>query len=642
MSGIAGAYSLAEKPVDLAALESLSRGVSYRGPDAAGRWSGARLGLLHYAFWTTPQEGGERQPLTDGLLALTSDVRLDNRQELIEALRAEGEAPDERSGDARLILDAYRQWGEACVPRLIGDFAFALWDRGREKLLLARDACGMRPLYYALVEDTFYFASTIRALAGVFPRRPDLNHRAIWRFLNNDFEPWLSETVFDPIRRLPPAHLLTVGPEGLNRRLYFRFGDEPPALKNAEEWIDGFQKVLDQALLARLRTRTPVAMMVSGGLDSSSLACSAQTLLRSVGAPAIQLHTATYQRTPGADEQRYFEAVAKACPDFPVVTVPSDDFWGLQESGTDQAFPLDEPELSLLRSHSRGLLRSASTRGCRVVITGEGANQLLCHGVYSAAPLIGATRWNDLAGEIIHFRRRSGADWHKLLFYFAQPRLPRFVSRALLRRFGGRPVVMPWLRGPSPQLGASTSAPPAAGYWKPRRSSVLGAHAHRLFRGAFDAARYTALDLLSADAGVEWRAPFLDRRVVEFMTHVPNRLFAHRGEDRLILRESMRGRLPEPVRRRPDKSYVAGLYHRGFRERERKKLSSLLEDPMIGQLPYVEVAGLRRHLEEYWEGRFDDHSYFQRPLALEIWLRSSYAQSVKISSLGEKVECLTK
>ncbi len=622
MSGIGGVYLMSGGSPDGVALDLLSQEIEYRGRDHAGIWQGNGVGLVHRHSWTTPEDQGESQPLVQDGLVLSADARLDNREQLLEQLSTRGSSPGTACSDARLILSVYRQWGAAGLPRLIGDFALALWDGSREELLLARDATGMRPLYYALDSGALYFASSISALRRVAPSRPRLNHPVIWAFLNNDFEPWLTETVLTGIARLPPAHLLCVGRDGIRRQLYYRFGcSSPSAGLPDQHWVEGFRHVLDLALLARCRSSTPVTMMVSGGLDSSSLACSAQARAPEIGAQ-IRLHTAVYHRTPQADEWKYFQAVAGNCRDFPAVSVPADEWWALREKGPEGGFPLDEPELSMLRCHSLGLFRSAASRGSRVVITGEGANQLLCHGVYSAAPLLRATGWPDFLPEARYFRKVSGAPWPKLLFYFSEPRLPQWVTGFLRRRWGGRPVVMPWLRSPCPQPLGPGPEPLSKDYWRPAQAGVLGRVAYQLFRGAFDSARFQALDLLAAHAGVEWRAPFLDRRVVEFMLQVPDRLFARRGENRLLLRKSMLGRLPELVRRRPDKSYLAELHHRGFRERERAELESLLKEPLVGRLPYVEVSQLRRHIESYWRREFDDHSYFQRPLALEVWLRS--------------------
>ncbi len=592
-------------------------GIEYRGGDGSGLWHDSSFAVMHCQFDSTPES--EPQPLAADGLVLAADARLDNRLELLQRLEDEGVRLAEDASDARLILAVSRRWGRSGVRLLVGDFAFALWDPSRRRLQLARDTAGMRPLYYARRRDRLYFASSLRALTEVLPPQP-LNHALLWRFLNNDFEPWLAATVLAGVDRVPPAHLLEASPGGFSIELYHRFGAHPPPARSETEWVEGFQGVLDEALRARLRSRTPVAMMVSGGLDSSALACSARELGRKRSRAEIRLHTAVYRKTPGADERQFFQSVAEACPSFAVVPVPADELWALRESGDERGFPLDEPEISLLRSHGRTLLESASDGGCRVVITGEGANQLFCHGVYPVAPLMQSLGWGDLWREARHFRRLSRAPWHKLCFYFSEPRLPDRWVRELRRRFGGGPVVMPWLRLPAPQRNGTAAALDER-FWR-AGSTVTGRWAYRFFRGAFDAARYQALDLLAACAGVEWRAPFLDRRVVEFLLHLPDRLRARGGRDRWLLREAMRGRLPERVRERPDKSYVAELYHRGFRERERAKLEALLADPLLGRLPYVDVGALRHQVCEYWDGKYDDNSYFQRPLALEIWLRS--------------------
>src|SRR6267142_1308347 len=165
MSAIVGFYGRDGQPVDRADLERMTASLAHRGPDAAGVWNNGPVGLGHRMLWTTPESLHEQLPLTSksGDLVITADARIDNRDELITALGlahwAHGEIPD-----SELILRAYEQWGEDSPKRLLGDFAFAIWDERRQTLFCARDHCGVKPFYYYQSARALLFASEIKAL----------------------------------------------------------------------------------------------------------------------------------------------------------------------------------------------------------------------------------------------------------------------------------------------------------------------------------------------------------------------------------------------------------------------------------------------------------------------------------------------
>src|ERR671911_296439 len=150
MSGICGMVNLDGAPIEPAALKKMARAAVHRGPDGIRYHTEGAVGLAHLALNITPESAREHQPLVSerGDLVLVADARIDNREELARILWGGGHLPDEPPTDAEIILEAYRRWGEGCPARLIGDFAFAIWDARRGRLFAARDAMAMRALYY--------------------------------------------------------------------------------------------------------------------------------------------------------------------------------------------------------------------------------------------------------------------------------------------------------------------------------------------------------------------------------------------------------------------------------------------------------------------------------------------------------------
>jgi asparagine synthase (glutamine-hydrolysing) len=269
MSGICGLFNLDDRPVSEPELAAMTAMLKKRGPDATRLWHNGPIGMGHTLLATTPELLFERQPYehTETGYVITADVRLDNREELIAALTP-GREPGS-IGDAELILTAYLNWGEACLDRLLGDFAFALWDPRIKKLFCARDHSGMRQLYYHYTQaKRFVFATDARAIL-VLPQVPyRINEGRVADFLVGELE-WIdyTSTFFEEVFRLPPGHKATISPAGLSVSEYWR----PAPVPDFESWTDreykeGFLEVFTQAVDARLRVPAgAVGSMLSGG-----------------------------------------------------------------------------------------------------------------------------------------------------------------------------------------------------------------------------------------------------------------------------------------------------------------------------------------------------------------------------------------
>jgi asparagine synthase (glutamine-hydrolysing) len=213
MSGIVGLWRLDGQPVARAELMRMAESLAHRGPDGGGVWNDGAVGLAHRMLRTTPESFREWLPLANatGDLILTADARIDNREELIAELGLADRPLDEIS-DSRLILGAYEKWGEGCPEKLLGDFAFAIWDGRCRRLFCARDHVGVKPFYYYRSARVFAFASEIKALLslGAVPRQ--LNEVRVADHLVGNFAD-RTITFYRDIFRLPAAHSMTVTAE---------------------------------------------------------------------------------------------------------------------------------------------------------------------------------------------------------------------------------------------------------------------------------------------------------------------------------------------------------------------------------------------------------------------------------------------
>ncbi|PYN44096.1 MAG: asparagine synthetase B, partial [Candidatus Rokuibacteriota bacterium] len=326
MSGLAGVYGLDGRPVDVSLLRRLTEAVAHRGPDGEGYWTDGAIGLGHRIARTTPESLGEKQPLLDerGALCLVLDGRVDNRAELAAWLRAAG-VHLRTDTDAELVLQSYALWVDGCASRIVGDFAFAIWDRRRRRLFCARDPLGTRPFYYRDDGPTFMWGSELRQLLDTLPLDPEPNEGVLGEYLSSRLVD-SRETLYRGILRLSPGHVLTVEDGCVRTTRYF---DVDPRreirYRSDDEYAEHFREIFREAVRCRLRSVTPVAVFLSGGLDSSSIVGAAARLVRDghVAGPGFETYSLDFTR-PAADERSWVDDVARMW-ELPVRHARADD-----------------------------------------------------------------------------------------------------------------------------------------------------------------------------------------------------------------------------------------------------------------------------------------------------------------------------
>jgi asparagine synthase (glutamine-hydrolysing) len=564
-------------------LAMLGEGIARCGVDGSSSWRDGSAGLVHSHFWTTPEEVGERQPVhRQGRLWISADLRLDNREELCAQLGV-----DERTAtDAEIVLAAYDRWAEDCPRHLVGDFAFALWDARRRRLFCARDPIGMRPFYYALTGRGLVAASTVEAVlaslaADATPadvNEPFLGDLLAWRF-----DRWREETPYRGVLRLPPAHRLLLDGERLAVAQYWTFGAAPePALRRDEEYVERFREIFLAAVGSRLRGIGPVGFLVSGGLDSSAVACAAHYLTETSALPpntSLRFYSSVFSETPGAEEREYAEAVARRCPRAHITYIPSDDCWGLRELGGEGGYPQAEPEVSITRALVLRPLEQARQNGCRVALAGIGGDQVLSGEPYHKPFELRDVEAQRIFSELPHFRRYSRRSTAGLLLdAWIRPAVPEPV-----RRFARRAP----RRQPSP-----STAPPLP--------TLAARESFRYLTEGTFSAKLASLRIAADHTGIEVRLPFLDRRVIDFLLTVPARVRFRDGLIKWVLRESMAGILPEEVRWRTSLAWFSELQHRGLRDRARSRVLDLLAGSRVVRSGLAPGDALRAEWEAYW------------------------------------------
>ncbi len=306
MSGICGKFSRAGENAAADQVQAMNARMSHRGPDAQSAWADGPVALGHCMLRITPESFHERQPLVsqEGDYAITADVRVDNREELMDDLWRHD--PSAQPADSELILAAYRKWGGDCPRRILGDFAFVIWDRPARRLFCACDPMGVKGLYYHLSPRAFSFASEIKALFALpeVPRR--LNELRVAEYLVTLFED-RAGTFYEDIFRLPGAHTLTITTDKAQLREYWALDSRSELRLGSDgEYAEAFKDIFLKAVRCRTRSAYPVGAALSGGLDSSSVACAAARMLPE-GAGPLRTFSLIFPSLPEKDLRKIDE-----------------------------------------------------------------------------------------------------------------------------------------------------------------------------------------------------------------------------------------------------------------------------------------------------------------------------------------------
>ena len=575
MSGFVCIMQGDNAPVDRALLVSLTDFLSFRGPDARGMWSDGPIGMGHSLLRTTYESKSERQPANvEERYWIVADARLDTREELLAELhRAEGNVCS-NAPDCDLILHAYAAWGAACINHLRGDFSFALWDAQHKQLFCARDHFGAKPFYYARLGKTVLCSNTlncIRQHPGVSTR---LNDLAIADFLLFDMIREPGATSFADIQRLPAAHALSCEAGTISVRRYWTLPVGARVRHQRRgECVEQFREVLDRAVSDRLRTNN-VAVLMSGGLDSPTVAASARRMLAPNGNGAgagLCAYTEVFKTLIPHEEGRYARLVAEALK-IPIEFQVSDEgaLWkDLNREGNRWPEPMHSP------GSDSGLaqLRQISVRS-RVALTGFGGDPAL-------SSLLSIHFLRLLKNR--HFRRAlADAIWYlaaegrfsrlyvrtRLRRWFASKKetswYPGWLNRDLEKRFGLRERWETFKRVPNSNRAVRPTA----------YDAIVDPSWPNLFEG---------YDPGVTGVPVEVRHPFFDLRLVGFLMALPALPWC---SDKELLREAARGILPDAVRLRRKSPLLAD------------PLTALLERPESAWVDSFEAApALGRYVE---------------------------------------------
>lgn len=560
MSLIAGIIRFSGEPVIITDLEATSARMIEPGIAPPQFWSKDGAGFIVRQAVYTSEDQAEKQPWVGrgGQWILIHDGRLDNREELARELGVN--LTHETVPDGKLLLLALERWGEATLPRLVGNFVFALWDMRQRRLLLARDQMGRRTLYYHHGNGFMAFANTypaLLALPGV-PNRVDVLGIADFLVLNMHHP---VNTFYEQVRRIPKASSATCDANGLKFSVYWSAKpDKTIRLSNDDEYAEAAREQLERAVACQLRAKDGIAAQISGGLDSSAVATTAARLLAPsrllaiCTVPPAGLELPTPNPTWYNDERPYLAQIAPLHPHLDIQTVSSDGPHWIEK---DPSAFFDVSGLPLRNISNVGWFMPAYERvaqdGAKVLLTGQGGNSAWSYdGLRSLSELFLGGHWLRLARELYLADKRKpfGFTGRVLLSRdIVNPLLPQGLLR--LRQRISRCNPEPWSHysaiNPAfaQDIGLVRRCQQAGydpGFTGPANSLAMMSI---LLNGNEHGA--DVVTALRSFSGIELRTPLLDIRLVEFFLSLPQEQFMKDGITRRIARRALRDRLPQAV-----------------------------------------------------------------------------------------------
>jgi asparagine synthase (glutamine-hydrolysing) len=618
MCGIAGI--VASRPVNGDAVESMCDLLAHRGPDDSGLWRSAdgRVVLGHRRLAVIDATDAAHQPMADatGHLVLTFNGEIYNYLELAARLRAEG-APPVSDGDTAVLLAAWGRWGADALAALNGMFAFAVFDAGTGMLYAARDRFGEKPFYFAEGDGWFAFASEYKALLALDGVSAEVDTVRLARFLHRPAHGLddARETVFAGISQLLPGELLTLDTRSMTCRIgrYWTPRADADAPRDIGEAAAQFRALLADSVRLRMRADVAQGSCLSGGLDSSAIVCLARA---EIGDDAYHVFTG---RFPGADsdEGRFADIVADAAGATAHGVEP--DPARFADEIAAFAWHNELPVGSASQYAQWCVFRLAAECGVTVLLDGQGADELLggyeqFFAVYLAD--LRARGETGLADEENAIRARYPAALAPARQRLSLA-LPPALRRAAARRLGKGSDV---LFGMQADIARAVVERPE----EEARDGGFTGLAAAFHRETFHEHLPTLLrygDRNSMAHSREVRLPFCDHRLAEFALSLHPRLHMGDAQTKRLLREAMRGILPEQIRTRWNKQGFLPPQPQWFHARLGALLEDTIEDPSFGAEGLWDRLWWRRALARFRAG--EDHLAWTlwRPLTTEAWRR---------------------
>ncbi|HST22951.1 MAG TPA: asparagine synthase (glutamine-hydrolyzing) [Blastocatellia bacterium] len=616
MCGICGVVNFDGRPVDRGLVKRMADVIEHRGPDGEGfyfdRHENAGLGARRLAIIDV---AAGHQPISneDGTVSVAYNGEIYNFDELRDQLLAKGHVFRTHC-DTEVIVHAYEEWGDACVKRFNGMFAFAIWDDARQRLLLARDRMGVKPLVYLHRGSELLFASEIKSLLEDPTMARSVDADVLIQYLSFFAIPE-PHSLFDGVKRVPAGSVLIFERGEVRLEKYWDIDFTESHARSEQAWLEELEALLEDAVRIRLISEVPLGAFLSGGIDSSLVVA---MMARASGA----IKTCSIEFAPGYSEARYANLVAeKFETDHQAFTFRRDEAW--------QALPAmvwhhDEPSQSLIQTY---FVSKAARQRVTVALSGLGGDEL-----FTGYPSHVAAQAFHYADKLPRWSLRSLRALAAVAKGSRAARAKRFLDAALMTpetRFASRYLHTTNERDRrdvlSPELRESANQSAATEYLM----ELFAAANSKDFRGRVlyvDQKAYLANELLrttdsmSMAHSLEVRTPFLDYRVVELAARMPMKMKMRGFTTKYAIRKLAERLLPAEISRRPKSGFNVPLAN-WITPTSETFVRDLLAPDTLKRRGYFDSSRVARMLEDHFAARANYSDWIMMLLTLEVWHR---------------------
>jgi len=605
MCGIAGIVNAYGRPVVRAEVKAMCDAIVHRGPDDEGIFADGdaaigmrRLSIIDLAAGHQPVRN------EDGTVWVVLNGEIYNYRQLRADLKRRGHSFYTGS-DTEVIVHLYEEYGAECVTHLRGMFAFAVWDRLTQSLLLARDRLGIKPLYYAERDGRLVFGSELKALLQLPEIGAQLNWSSVSHLMSFLTTP-ATESIVRGVHKLEPGHVLTYSRSaGRSTRQYWDVRFEPERSRDPRDYVERLRALLDESVQMHMISDVPVGAFLSGGIDSSAVVA---TMARHSRHPVKTFSIGFHEQDH--DESRHARQVAKAFGTDHHELVLDADITGLME---DMAWDLDEPfgDPSAIPTY---MVSKLAAQHVKVVLSGDGGDELFA-GYDKYAVERRERRWQLLAAPVRYLLRAvaaampEGARGRNFLRHFSLAGHERYLDaltffRADQKRQLFQPEILKRMGDTASYFGRLLGG---------SRRHWLSSLQYLDLKGYLPLDILTKVDRMSMAHSIETRVPLLDHVFVEFAARIPPELKLN-GSGKFIFKQAMRGILPDEVIDRPKQGFAVPL-GRWFRGRLGGFLRDVLLSRRCRERGILNPAYLERLIALHERGR---------PLDLQLWTLLSF------------------
>lgn len=621
MSGITGIFRRDGKDVDPSDIKKMNDKIAHRGPDGSKVWCEGPVAFGHQMLHTTPESLHEILPFEDeeSGLVITADARIDNREDLAPKLGIED---NEHVSDSYFILKAYEKWGEKCPEELLGDFAFAIWDKNRETLFCARDHMGVKPFYYYLSDDVFLFSTEMKAI-HCFNGVPYTLNKLVAAFYLIPCAEETHSTFYKEITRLPGAHSLILNQSKLNINQYWELNPNIDVkMDSDEDYIIKFRELFNEAIQCRLRCSFKIGFELSGGLDSSSIVSVAKDILKKNNYP-LQTFSLVTNDFPKSDERFYINKLFET-GDIERNFLFVDQISPLN-SANEISWHLEQPLYSSNASFFWELHKKMQKKDIRVLFKGYDGDSVLSHSQKYFKELFLKFQWEKLIKETCLYSKNVNKDpFHIFLNQSLYSLVPYHIKKVWHKfkqiKEEGDFVLNNKLNR---ELNILQK-------YKPYQKSSINPntakefHYELIVQGSHQFA-FEYNDRFTSAFLIEPRYPFFDKRLVEFCYGIPNEQKFNSGWDRMILRKAIYN-LPDEIKWRSNKKFLTPVFQRNLLELEQRRIEEVIFEKKYIYDKFVDPADVIKLYQQYklkpGSSQISDPYDVWKIVTLVLWLEN--------------------